>query len=63
MDVLKEIFYWVATFTDAYFQTDLPQETWNAFCDTIVEWTDVIADTLIFIINFIASVQGGINIV
>ena len=62
MTFWEEVVYWVATFTDAYFKTDLPQETWNAFVVTINEWVDVIADTLIFIVNFIASIQGGVSI-
>ena len=58
MDIIHEIIYWVATFTDAYFQTDLPQETWNAFCDMCSRAVDLIADHLIFIVDFIQKVNG-----
>lgn len=58
-DWLKEAVYWVASATDAYFHTDLPQETWEAFVDTCREWLTLAMDYLYFIVDFIARAQGG----
>lgn len=59
MNWWEEVIYWVATFTDAYVKSDLPAETWDAFCDMCARAVDLIADYLIFIVDFVQKVNGG----
>lgn len=57
-DWINQAIYWIATFTDAYFKSDLPAETWDAFCDMCIKAVDLVADYLIFIVDFIQRVTG-----
>ncbi len=55
MEWIIKVISAVATFTDAYFSTELPGETWEAFVITCQEWIKVAYDTWIFIIDYIGG--------
>lgn len=52
IDFLKHAVEIIATVTDAYFKTDLPEETWFYFVDVCTETLDLAWDYVLFIMSF-----------
>ena len=55
MEWLIKALEWLATATDAYFQTTLPQETLQLFVDTVVDWIALGMEYLAFFILLIGG--------
>lgn len=54
---IKEILCDVASATDAYLRTELPQETWDVFIQTSTKWFKIALEYAHFIMDFIAKVK------
>ena len=50
-----EALHWVATVTDAYFATTLPQETWELAVETLTKWCALALEYFEFLMQYIGG--------